>query len=126
MNTMNTLNTYLGQKGYTLSKSQLTDDQQTKIRNDLTVKPFVMGSISSDAKVFPVYRESPNKIYVPHYYGVATFGPPKQYKVAEGNDIDVNFIGTLRDYQDPVVHKFIDHCKSPVSYTHLRAHETLS
>lgn len=112
MNTMNTLNTYLGQKGYTLSKSQLTEDQQTKIRNDLTVKPFVMGSISSDAKVFPVYRESPNKIYVPHYYGVATFGPPKQYKVAEGNDIDVNFIGTLRDYQDPVVHKFIDHCKS--------------
>lgn len=106
----NAFNTYLGQKGYTISKSELTEEQQTKIRNDLTVKPFVIGAISSDTKMFPVYRESPNKIYVPHYYGVEHFGPPKQYKVSQGKDIDVNFIGTLRDYQEPVVNKFIHHC----------------
>ena len=34
------LNTYLGQKGYTIHKSELTIEQQKQIRNDLTIKPF--------------------------------------------------------------------------------------
>ena len=49
------------------------------------------------------------KFYVPHYYGVEKFGAPKQYKIAEGNDIDLEFAGILRDYQEPVTNKFINH-----------------
>lgn len=106
------LNTYLGQKGYTLSKNELTAEQQKQIKNDLTIKPFVMGSPmnSADVKTFPAYRESANKLYVPHYYGVEKFGTPKQYKIAEGDDINLEFNGALRDYQAPVVNKFINHC----------------
>jgi superfamily II DNA or RNA helicase len=106
------LNTYLGQKGYTIQKNELTIEQQKQIRNDLTIKPFVMGSPMNDnQKTFPAYRESSNKFYIPHYYGVEKFGTPKQYKISEGNNIELDFAGTLRDYQEPVVNKFINHCK---------------
>ena len=107
------LNTYLGQKGYTIPKNELTIEQQKQIRNDLTIKPFIMGSPmnnSDGGKTFPAYRESSNKFYVPHYYGNEKYGLPKHYKISEGTDINVDFAGTLRDYQEPVVNKFINHC----------------
>jgi superfamily II DNA or RNA helicase len=104
------MNTYLGQKGYTIPKNELSIEQQVKIRNDLMIKPFVMGSPLIDSKTFPAYRESPNKFYVPHYYGIENFGYPKQYKITEGVDINLEFNGKLRDYQEPVVNKFVEHC----------------
>jgi superfamily II DNA or RNA helicase len=112
------LNTYLGQKGYTISKNELTIEQQKKIRNDLTIKPFSLrdcSSMNNDEKTFPAYRESTNKFYIPHYYGIENYGLPKQYKISEGNDINLEFAGILRDYQEPVVNKFIKHCND-VSY----------
>ena len=106
-----TLNTYLGQKGYTIPKNELTIEQQKKIRTDLTIKPYTHGGIGAgDQKTFPAYRESGNKFYVPHYYGVENFGKPVQYKVTEGTNIDLDFAGILRDYQEPVVNKFLKHC----------------
>ena len=107
------LNTYLGNKGYTINKNELTIEQQKQIRNDLTIKPFVMGCPMNDnKKTFPAYRESSNKFYIPHYYGIENFGVPKQYKISEGDDINLEFAGILRDYQEPVVNKFINHCKN--------------
>lgn len=105
------MNSYLGQKGYTIAKNELTIDQQKQIRKDLTIKPFTHGSIgSADQKTFPAYRESSNKFYVPHYYGVEKFGVPKQYKIMEGANIDLEFAGKLRDYQEPVVNKYLQYC----------------
>ena len=105
------LNTYLGQKGYTIPKNELSIEEQKNIRNELTIKPFVMGSpMSNDQKTFPVYRESSNKFYVPHYYGVEKFGNPKKFKISDGEPVDLVFAGKLRDYQEPVVNKFIQHC----------------
>ena len=106
-------NTYLGQKGYTLIKNELTIEQQKHIRNDLMIKPRVHGApINNQQHTFPAYRESSNKLYVPHYYGVANFGPPKEYKISEGTNINLEFAGQLRDYQEPVVTKFIKHCEA--------------
>jgi len=106
------LNTYLGQKGYTITKNEISIENQKKIRNDLTIKPFIMGSpMANNQSTFPAYRESSNKMYVPHYYGVENFGLPKEYKISEGTDINLEFAGKLRDYQEPVVNKFIKHCK---------------
>ena len=109
------INTYLGQKGYTITKNELTIEQQKQIRNDLTIKPFIMGSPLNNSegnKTFPAYRESSNKFYVPHYYGIEKYGKPKQYKISAGIDINLDFAGTLRDYQEPVVNKFINHCQT--------------
>jgi len=102
--------TYLGNKGYTVSKKELTPELQDQIRKDLTVKPFTPGSPLNNIS-FSVYRESANKIYVPHYYGVEKFGNPTEIKITEGDDISVSFNGILRDYQAPVIEKFISYLK---------------
>ena len=108
------INTYLGQKGYTIKKSDLTIEQQKQVRNDLTIRPFSLqtGMGPNSDKTFPAYRESAEKFFVPHYYGVEKYGAPKQYKISEGADINLEFAGTLRDYQEPVVNKFIAHCNN--------------
>lgn len=97
------LNTYIGPKGYTILKSELTEKQINQIKEALIVKPFTPGISLVATTKFPVYRESTQKLYVPRFFGVAHFGPPKQVKIPEGDDIDVPFSGTLRDYQIEVV-----------------------
>ena len=103
------LNTYLGQKGYTIPKNELTIEQQKQIRTDLTIKPFTHGGMGGDQKSFPAYRESANKFYVPHYYGVDNFGAPKQYKITEGEEINLEFAGKLRENQEIVVNTYVNH-----------------
>lgn len=108
------INTYLGPKGYTIPKSNLTIEQEKKIRTDLTITPFTLqqNSFNNNQSSFPAYRESQNKMYVPHYYGIEHFGTPKGYKISEGTNIQLDFNGQLRDYQEPVVNKFIQHCQN--------------
>ena len=104
------LNTYLGQKGYTIPKNEISIENQKKIRNDLNIKPFIMGSpMGNNQPTFPAYRESSNKMYVPHYYGVENFGPPKEYKISEGTNIDLDFSGSLRENQHVVVNTYVKH-----------------
>jgi superfamily II DNA or RNA helicase len=103
------LNTYLGHKGYTIPKIELTIEQQKKIRNDLTIKPFSPGNMGGEQKSFPAYRESSNKFYVPHYYGIENFGFPKKYNISEGDNIDLEFNGKLRENQEIVVNTYINH-----------------
>jgi superfamily II DNA or RNA helicase len=102
------INTYLGQKGYTIPKNELTIEQQKQIRCDLSIKPFTVGEFG-DHKSFPAYRESNNKFYVPHYYGIEKFGVPKQYKISEGTNIDLEFSGKLRESQEEPVDTYIKH-----------------
>jgi len=101
-------NTYLGPKGYSIWKKDLTLQELNEIKADLLVKPHVHGAPASNQVEFPAYRESPQKIYVPHYYGIEKFGPPKEYRISQGTDIDVAFNGLLRDYQVPVVEKYLN------------------
>jgi superfamily II DNA or RNA helicase len=102
-----TMNTYLGQKGYTIAKNEISIEKQKQIKTDLTIRPFIPGAPPGTQNTFPAYRESGAKLYVPHYYGVEQFGPPAENKVSEGQDVEFEFKGTLRDYQAPVVEKFI-------------------
>jgi len=100
---------YLGPKGYTIYKSNISNIQQQQMKNDLTIKPYTQGAPPGAAVSFPAYRESANKLYVPHYYGVQQLGPPPEIKISEGTNINLHFAGQLRDYQRPVVEKFINH-----------------
>ena len=104
------INTYLGQKGYTIPKNELSTDQIKRIRDDLSIKPFVPGAPGNPSQVtFPAYRESNNKMYVPHYYGVNHFGKPKEIKISDGQDIQLDFAGELREKQQTVVDTYVDH-----------------
>jgi len=103
------MNTYLGSKGYTLSKSELSVTEQEKIRSNLTVKPKVPGAPITTNISFFAYRESPNKMYVPHYYGVTHFGLPCELRISDGDNINLEFVGSLREAQINVVNAYIKH-----------------
>lgn len=103
------LNTYLGNKGYTILKSELSIKYQLSLKEMLMVKPFVPGSPVQVQKTFPAYRESDKKIYVPRYFGEEIFGPAKTIKITEGDNINLDFQGTLRPYQQPVIEKYLEH-----------------
>ena len=110
MNNPNMLNTYLGQKGYTVFKKELSPEQHNFIKTELTAKPYTPGApgTNTQSNTFPVYRESSQKYYMPRYFGEAHFGPAKDCRIPEGVDIDIKFAGELRDNQKPVVTTYLD------------------
>jgi superfamily II DNA or RNA helicase len=109
------LDTYIGNKGYTILKSQLTDKMQEQLKKNLIAKPVQMAMVFGGAQQnngFPIYRESSNKFYVPRYYGIETFGAPKENNLYEGDLISVDFAGSLRESQKPAVSAFMDNVKN--------------
>jgi len=100
--------TYLGEKGYSIFKECLSVDEQHYIRNELTMKPHIPKSPIQPTP-FPIYLESPLKLYIPRYFGIDTYGPPDRILIKPGNTIDVEFAGDLRPYQNAIVDKYIKH-----------------
>ena len=105
------INTYLGNKGYTIFKTELSIKHQLALKEMLMVKPYVPGSPVQVQKTFPAYRESDKKIYVPRYFGEELFGQAKENKITEGENINITFQGELREIQVPVVNKYLEHIK---------------
>ena len=83
--------TYLGRKGYSIKKENISVQEQQLIRRELNVKPFVPKSSLIKPQPFPVYRESKNKLYVPRFYGSDTYGEPDAVIIGEGVDINQYF-----------------------------------
>ena len=104
------MNTYLGNKGYTIIKNELSTEQLKHLKNDLIAKPNIQNNFGPQQKqpTFLIYRESFQKIYIPRYYGIKHFGLPKKVKIKQGNSIECNFVGSLRPIQQPVVEAFIN------------------
>jgi superfamily II DNA or RNA helicase len=98
---------YLGQKGYSIYKKNLSIEQQNDLRRELMVQAKVPNS-PVKTEPFPIYLESAEKIYVPRYFGYKKFGSC-DIKIEDGEDIDLSFNGSLRDYQENIVNKFIKH-----------------
>ena len=102
---------YLGRRGYTIKKENLSYKEQQSIRKDLKVKPFSMNQMVKP-KPFPVFRESKYKLYLPRFYAIKTYGEPDAIKIGDGVDIDLHFKGELRDVQKPVADTYIKCAKN--------------
>lgn len=109
-------NAHIGKKGYTISKSLLTKEELDFLHKDLYVKPQIMGTTygAPDASAFAVYRENANKIYLPRFYGISRYGIPVRTDLEPGDNIEVEFAKTLRDYQTNIVNIYIDYVKQNV------------
>ena len=105
--------TVLGTKGYSINKSEFTEEEVIKLKDELVAKPHTQGgfSASTAVKKFPIYRESTTRLYMPRYFGEAKFGIAKRMKVPEGVEITVPFQGSLRTNQVPVVETYINHVR---------------
>ena len=100
------INSYLGNKGYSIFKVCLNNKIIEFIKKELTVKPLVQGSFVEPSS-FPVYMESEKKIYVPRFWGIKIFGNPKFIKINVGENINLKFQGSLRDYQTNVINHYL-------------------
>ena len=67
------MNSIICNQGYIISKSILNDKNIKKIKNDLSVKPFILGNRSHMAKTFKIYKENEDKFCLPKYYGIKNY-----------------------------------------------------
>jgi len=90
---------YLGQKGLTIPKSVLSEFEQKQIKKELTITPK---NIYQTLPPFYIYRESPNKLYVPRFYK-----PDIPSQLLNGSDIQLEFIGQIRSTQQIAIDAFM-------------------
>ncbi len=94
----------LSRNGYKVKKSEVGLSVVKEIKKDLTVNPFTFGDFGEkNEKRFSLFMESPNSLYLPRFYGQDKFGPPTINKLKEGSSIDIQFKGSLRKEQEPIV-----------------------
>jgi superfamily II DNA or RNA helicase len=103
---------YLGKKGYTIPKSILDKSDEEEIRKELFVKPILFGPAQVDMTPFPVFRENANKYYLPRFYGIQRYGVPTKSEIQKGDDISIDFVKPLRDYQNDIIDVYMKHVLS--------------
>ena len=109
MTTIDKSKHYIGKNGYSIQKSTLTQTEMYELRNELTVKPNSGMHGYSCSISYPVYRESTNKLYIPRHFGIENYGPVSKINISNGKPININFKGTLFDYQNTIIDKYIKH-----------------
>ena len=103
--------TILTKRGYSIVKSFYSFKEIETIKKSLMVKPFVNEDYGATAEPYPIYLESEKKIYIPKHIGFKEYGEPEQIKLTKGFPIDLEFKGSLRDKQKPIINSFLDSCK---------------
>ena len=99
---------YLGQKGYSIYKKNLSITEQNSLRQSLMVAPYMPKSPVKPIP-YPIFLESSGKLYIPRFFGIDTFGIPPLIKITLGAPIDIKFKGELRDYQSKIINVYIDY-----------------
>lgn len=103
---------YIGKKGYSIQKNTLSQSEMYELRNELTVKPNSGMPGYSCSVSYPVYRESTNKIYIPRHFGIEKYGSVSKINISQGDSININFNGSLFDYQVNIIDKYIKHIET--------------
>ena len=106
------MTTRVTSRGYVIQKSSLSPDDLTQLKEDLHIHPkenHVIKTLQQEDKSVIAYRENDQKIYIPRFYGVKHYGEPSKMDLLVGDDIDVPFTQTLRDYQHNIVDIYLNH-----------------
>lgn len=102
----------LTSKGYSIRKAALTDAEKRRIETELKVAPIVHRSYQGAEDLsFRIYRESPQRYYLPRRWGQDVFGPPDATILSDGvplSEMAKVFRGTPYDYQVDIIKKFVD------------------
>ena len=110
------IKTSISCNGYAIYKNKITDSELQMIIDDLTIKPFVCPGYGSteDVEPYKLYKENPDKIYVPYYYGINKYGKPDIDKLVKPTAINVAFSPErkMRPYQDDIINKYIHYAKT--------------
>lgn len=112
------MTTSLSRNGYALYTKNLTKNEISKIKDELTVSPKVTFSSDTPPPQYRLYRENNSKLYLPRCYGLTKYGNPER-NVIEENVIcckeQLVFQGSLRPEQEEVVSEFLRAAKDPLT-----------
>lgn len=114
MTTKKVIKTILTKEGYLLVKENFKDSELKLIRSELTVSPsnvFLMGKKSkqTDNLSFEVFRESDEYLSIPKFYGIKKIGEPDQNEEFLGDNMKIEFKGSLRPDQENIVNETLEH-----------------
>lgn len=99
---------YIGNRGYIIRKSFLTEKDLKMIYSDCNVKPNIPDDYGAQIEPFKVYLENDSKIYLPKFYGIDKFGPPEVNILPPGKDINIDFSLNLKEEQKLPAKKTIE------------------
>lgn len=97
-------------RGYSILKSELTEQQTSHLRKELTVAPKVSDKFAKGNLSFTLYLESSSRFYVPRQWGIQQYGEPEANIIHDGIDLPptIEFVGSPYPYQETIIDTFID------------------
>ncbi len=110
MDSIQTLARVLTNRGYAIRKDTLEPDELAGLRKELTVSPIVNAKFAAATQAsFPVFYESPQRIYLPRQWGLLKYGVPQGNLLSEGQALPSTavFSGKPYDYQLNIIDKFL-------------------
>ena len=106
--------TSLSRQGYSIKKDHYDEKDINIIKKELTVEVQNHMFEHLEAKKYSLYQENKTKLYIPKYYGLQRFGIPERNVIGQGETRpNMNFVGSLRDYQLEQVDAFLNACDDP-------------
>jgi len=106
--------TSLSKQGYSIKKEHYDEKDINIIKKELTVEVQNHMFDHIEPKKYKLYRENKTKLYLPKYYGLQRFGIPDRNVIGQGETrSNMNFVGSLRDYQVEQVNAFLNACDDP-------------
>jgi superfamily II DNA or RNA helicase len=93
--------------GYHIKKKNLEKKEIENLKKELTVSP-VNNMYGGEEVFYEQYVETEKEIIIPRYFGIKNYGEPKKYNF-EPQEAKIPFITKLRDYQEPIVAKCVEH-----------------
>jgi superfamily II DNA or RNA helicase len=113
---MNTMSKVITSKGYAIRKSILTVAERSRIEKELRVSPIVHRSYQGAEDLsFRIFRESPERYYLPRRWAEDVFGKADENIISEGKLLSSDarvFKGSPYDYQTAIIDKFVTAAKA--------------
>jgi superfamily II DNA or RNA helicase len=104
------MKTKLKKNGYYIKKKSIQKNILDDIRKDMVVDgaSYYEKKLNIDKK-FSIYNEDEKYIIVPKFYGIKKFGNPTICKEKKGKTINIDFKGSLKEQQKPVIDITLKH-----------------
>jgi superfamily II DNA or RNA helicase len=98
------MNIIINKDGYIIPKINKYDDIIKKIRTELEVQPHITFNLPNiKPNKFKVYKEYDNYIVIPKFYGIKNIGKPDKIYDYNGENINIDFKGNLREHQEEII-----------------------
>jgi len=104
-------NTIITHKGYAIRKSILSEKENELIQKHCVVEPKVDERFGKKEDLkFRIYKESPERYYLPREWAIQKFGEAEANILSEGHDLSndiAKFVGNPYDYQKDIINTYL-------------------